>query len=95
MKPATKTTPAERPVPRRGQIWKAASPKTRSGFRYVRIDRVYRPDLALHTATVREVSKAGKDLKPDYVHDGVEVSTSFDIGLGSDGLMPSGYSFRQ
>jgi hypothetical protein len=79
-------------MPKAGQIWKAPSKKTKSGFRFVQIRRVYRPSLALHTCVVREVSKTGRDLRPDHVHDGVEVSNSFDHSCDSDGTF--GFPFE-
>ena len=72
-------------MPKAGQVWKAPSKKTKGGFRYVKIVRVYRPALSLHTCTVREVSKAGRDLRQDYVHDGIDISVSFDHTCDNDG----------
>lgn len=79
-------------TPHRGQLWRAPSPKTRGGFRYVSILRVYKPALAIWTATAREVSKSGRDVRPDHLGPtGEEISTSFDIGLNPDHTMPVQY----
>ena len=78
---------------KKGQIYRAKSAKTRGGFRYVQIQRVYHPALALATATCREVSKSGRDLRPDYVHDGTDLSTSFDHTCDNDGTFGPLYEY--
>jgi|SRR5271169_6410887 len=83
-------TPARQPL--RGQLWRAPSLRARGGFRYVRIERVYKPALAIWSATARETSKSGRELRPDYPGPtGELISTSFDIGLNPDHTMPVQY----
>lgn len=77
--------------PKAGMIYRAPS-KCRGGYRFVKVVRVYRPALALHVCTVREVTKSGRDLRPDYVHDGIEISTSFDHACDTDGTF--GYPYE-
>ena len=79
---------------KKGQIYRAKSAKTRGGFRYVQIQRVYHSALALATATCREVSKSGKDLHPDHIGPtGEEIATSFDSCLDTDDTMHTAYEY--